>query len=892
MYNFAQALSAGSVRLIDWKSIENANMATVEFKQSLIDTAVAMGTVVNRGDKYVTTTTDLNGKVSELFDSTTMFNDSLAHQWLTTDVLVQTLGNYSTDVRNMTAAEKEAYEEKLRGIGYTEEQIKKIEELGVKAFNSAQDVKTFTQLIDTIKESVGSGWAQTFELIVGDFEEAKQLWTNVNNTLGTIIQASSDSRNELLRQWKAGGGREALLDGIANSFNAVLSIAKALKMAFRDIFPKMTADRLIDITKGFRDLTARLIPSEKALENLRKTFTGLFSIVDIVGQVIGSFFKILLPGVSTVGDLSGGILEVTASIGDWITNLDKAIKENGWFVEAVEKAQNVVSDAIDNVEDFAYEIGEAFKTLTGIEDINLDEIINNVSNAFKDLTSETGKLSFKSAEEAFASLKNKIKELLDLAMSNEGFSTFVTNAQKFGEGLKEAFTLDNLLDRIEKIMDVFGKFFNWVRTVMGPAFKDFNVGSAVAAGGGIGLIYAMIKAAKSLENLTGALKSIPDLLGGVNDTLVSYQRDLRASAIIKIAGAIAILAGALVLLSFADTDRLMKASIALAIVGGALMFGISKLLDAVNKGKEVNSALNTFASGLSSTMKKFGRSLEIRAIGTAVKKFAESIAIIAVSIIALGIMYRKDKEALLAGADAIATISMVLVAVMAVGTLAGQFAGAGMKNFSSLLKSVASLATGLFIVVMALDKLFKITLPSDYETKLGILAGMFVGLAAIALVVGIAGRIAGGGVCYEPCWGKRSVWNTIKRRSNAIKRWCYNGRSNFGINRHAIYHGISFKQVVQNATTHRLARQSYNPWIGVRWIGRFDDCYGWRFKISRRFNQSSWNNLINELFHRLYCGSIDGSQHYSRPKIVERYIGAWRGTHGSWGSFVWGWKNI
>lgn len=88
MYNFAQALSAGSVKLIDWKSIENANMATVDFKNHLLQTALELGTVVKKGDKYVTTTTNIQGKISDTFDATSNFNDSLNHQWMTTDVLV------------------------------------------------------------------------------------------------------------------------------------------------------------------------------------------------------------------------------------------------------------------------------------------------------------------------------------------------------------------------------------------------------------------------------------------------------------------------------------------------------------------------------------------------------------------------------------------------------------------------------------------------------------------------------------------------------------------------------------------------------------------------------------------------------------------------------------
>ena len=95
--------------------------------------------------------------------STLNFNDSLQDQWMTTEVLTRTLAQYATDVRDMTSAEKEAYEEKLRGQGYTEEQIKNIEELGKKAYDSAQDVKTFTMMMDTLKEAAQSSWSRTWE---------------------------------------------------------------------------------------------------------------------------------------------------------------------------------------------------------------------------------------------------------------------------------------------------------------------------------------------------------------------------------------------------------------------------------------------------------------------------------------------------------------------------------------------------------------------------------------------------------------------------------------------------------------------------------------------------------------------------------------------------------
>jgi hypothetical protein len=170
MYNFAQALSAGYVKLIDWKSIELANMATVEFKNQLIQTAVELGTVVKVGDMYQTVTKDMTGNVSELFTSTRAFNESLSAQWMTTDVLVGTLSKYADTTT----------------------------EIGEKATKAATEVKTITQLWGVLQETAQSGWARTWELIVGDLEEAKSFLTVVSNGVGKVIDSMSNWRNNLL----------------------------------------------------------------------------------------------------------------------------------------------------------------------------------------------------------------------------------------------------------------------------------------------------------------------------------------------------------------------------------------------------------------------------------------------------------------------------------------------------------------------------------------------------------------------------------------------------------------------------------------------------------------------------------------------------------------------
>jgi len=171
MYNFAQALSAGYVKLIDWKSIENANMATVEFKNELLESAEALGTIKKQSDgTYRTVTTNAKGAVMRGLTATKNFNDSLSYQWMTTDVLVKTLGKYADETTD----------------------------IGKKAFAAAQDVKTFSMMMDTLKEAAGSGWTTTWEIIIGDFEEAKEFWTDLTNVFSGAIEAISTTRNTIL----------------------------------------------------------------------------------------------------------------------------------------------------------------------------------------------------------------------------------------------------------------------------------------------------------------------------------------------------------------------------------------------------------------------------------------------------------------------------------------------------------------------------------------------------------------------------------------------------------------------------------------------------------------------------------------------------------------------
>lgn len=328
MYNFAQALSAGYVKLIDWKSIENANMATVEFKTQLLESAVACGTLTKTADGMYKT---VKGNV---IDATHGFNDSLQDQWMTTEALVGTLRNYADETT----------------------------EIGAKAFAAAQDVKTFTQLMDTLKEAVGSGWANTWEILFGDFEEAKELWTGLSQVIGGFIDAQADARNEMLQGWKDLGGRTKLIEALKNAFEGVQSVIKPIYEAFREIFPPTTAQQLYDITENLRKFTANLKLSDTASANLKSTFKGLFAILDIVKQAFSAIFTAIKPLFGGFGTLGDGILGFTGGIGDAIVAFDEFIKTSGAFQKVGEGIATVIQTIMTALSTLKNKIKEKFES--------------------------------------------------------------------------------------------------------------------------------------------------------------------------------------------------------------------------------------------------------------------------------------------------------------------------------------------------------------------------------------------------------------------------------------------------------------------------------------------------------------------------------------------------
>lgn len=583
MYNFSQALSAGSVKLIDWKSIENANMATVEFKNQLLKAAEAAGTVEKTSDgMYKVLTKDANGALMKgTISATQNFNDSLSHQWMTTEVLVNTLKDYADENT----------------------------EIGKKAFAAAQDVKTFTQLMDTLKEAVGSGWAQTWETLFGDFEEAKTLWTELSQVLGGFIDAQSDARNSMLQGWKDMGGREDLIDAFRNSFEGLTSVVKPVKEAFREIFPPMTAKNLANITKSLKEFTSHLKLSESQSAKVKSTFKGFFAALDIgltVIKAIAGGVKDLVVNFTGFGD---EILDVTGSWGDWVSGLRDTIKDTDIFARSVKKVTTFITPAILKMKEFFSIVTEKIKMPS------FDEFLGILGTIWNVITTIGSKISevCSGIGEVLADTFRSGDIAAGLDVLNGGLlAGILMGIKKFVGSIEDSFDeVNDILGNVTGILDS-------VRGCFEAYQQNLKAGTLLKIAGAIGILAASILVIATIkpEKLTASLGAITALFGELMGSLAIFSKisgDLTGTfkactAMISISTAVLILASALKKLSSIDPEGIVKG---LTAIGGlmaelALFLNFAKLDGKMTSTSMGILILSSAMVVLASAVKKFG----------------------------------------------------------------------------------------------------------------------------------------------------------------------------------------------------------------------------------------------------------------------------------------------
>lgn len=569
MYQLSQALAAGTVKLQDWNSVVNAGMGGQVFQDALKETAKVHGIAID-----------------EMIKDEGSFRETLSKGWLTSDILTETLAKFTGDLN----------EDQLRTMGYADDQIKSIMEMGKTANDAATKVKTFTQLFDTLKEAAQSGWTQSWEIIVGDFEEAKELLTEVSDTFSAVINASADARNKMLQDWKDLGGRTMMIEAVKNVFEGLVSVAKPVREAFNEIFPPMTGKQLAEITERIRDLTAKFKMGEESSKNLKNTFKGVLAVLDIVGQA----FKAVAGGV---GELIGlflpagnGVLSLTGSFGEYLVKLDETVKKTDVFAKAVSTVVDIVKTAItfvktagEKVKEFGKAAGEQFD-FPGFELFH--SFLERVHDRMAQIGDGAGKMK----------------------------SGVIVAFEMMGEALEKCKFLKVMEALWTAVKVIAGGIADAVGTMMGTLAEklgnaDFSgvldILNSIAVGGIALSVSKFLKSVtEPLDGLNDILEGVTGILDGVRGCFEAYQTNLKAGTLLKIGAAIALLAGSIVAISLIDSDKLSASLGAITVLfanllGAMAIFNkISSDTGKVSKACTAMIAMSVAVSILAGALKK------------------------------------------------------------------------------------------------------------------------------------------------------------------------------------------------------------------------------------------------------------------------------------------------
>ena len=680
MYQLSQALAAGKVSLMDWNSVVNAGMGGKVFQDALVRTSELLGT----GAK----------NAINMYGS---FRESLTKgEWLTTEVLTETLKQFAG-----------AYSEAdLIQQGFSESQAKEIAQMAKTAEEAATKVKTFTQLWDTLKESAQSGWTATWEILIGDFEEAKDLLSEVSETIGNVIGEAAQARNDLLsgglssgwkqllnqgiadeagyiesiqevarksgdafdkmvadsdnfsdalkkglqegvissdtlsdavhnlrdkmtgmsqEERKAAGytsemveqiekldegikngsvsmdeftekilkpsGRENLIQSIWNAAKGLMSVIAPIKEAFRDIFPPMTSEQLYAFTEALRNLTERMKLSETTSENLKRTFKGLFAVLDIIKQAVTAVFNAVGSLLGGVGDLGAGILGVTGTFGDWLVKLDEFIKQGDVFNKVLGTIVSVIKTVVTAIRDFVKVVAEKI-AFPGFELFH--SLLERLHTRMSQIGDAAGGMK-SSVSSAFEAMGN--------ALAN---CQFMQLLQAIWDAVKAI---------AGGIADAMGKVGSSLIDSIGNA--DFSGVIDLLNGISFGAI------AVGITKFVGAIKEQLDSIGSIKESFIgildsvrgcfeAYQSQLQAGTLLKIASAIAILVASLVALSLIDSAKLSAALGAITVLFADLMASmavfnkISGQASGVIRSTTAMLAISTSVLILASALKKLG----------------------------------------------------------------------------------------------------------------------------------------------------------------------------------------------------------------------------------------------------------------------------------------------
>lgn len=764
MYNFSQALGTGAMMVKDWMSIENANMATKEFKQTALETAVELGKLNKVGEEtYQTIGGELTFSVNE-------FRDSLQKKWFSTDVMIETLNRYNqyaeelyalTEKTGRTATQlmidAEAYADGTLEIEKVAKSSKmSVEELSAayeslnsetnklsrEAFKNAQEAKTFKEVMDATADAVSTGWMNTFQYIFGNYEEAKALWSGMANAMITLFTATGTARNEILGFWKDLGGRESLIRAFVQLVNNIARPINQIILAFKSLIPDTEGlgNKLYDLTNKFKELMERLEPSHKLLVGIRATFLGLFTVMKMLGKIFVAVIKAVFPVTDVFGSLLEMIFTVTGYVGAFIAVIGELADELGVFDAITATLRGVFQILFNIIKGVGlvalYGLVTTIKLAISVIGILTSKVSSFIKNSklLRSIISAVNK-TFNKFKNFITGLSKPIETVNKVTVKmKEYFGESSDSAAEFGTVVKDA------ADNVKKSTTPLQKVVNVLKLVGTTILQVAKIVAGVVLLIGTSIfkffenLFAKFREAGENSNslldvIKGIFTTIGDVLSDVGGKVSDFLKDMG----IDLDG----LKG-----TFSTVTDKIKEFVSAIDAGSVVAIVLSvALLSVIGAAVSLTDKIGTLAQAASGVFTNINKLLKKQFAKTNVMTdIAKSIALIAGSI-ALLTFVDQDK---LKRVSAIMAGFIVLVGALTITleALANKFKSLELStNLRAVSATIISLAGSMLVMAAAMAVLSKIKIenPEDFEKIVGIMAGL---LAYVALIGTLMSRFS------------------------------------------------------------------------------------------------------------------------------------------------------